>query len=401
MQTQLRQHPVNAPVSPVTVPGAIPSVRLRVLHVLSRFGMGGTEHGVMKIIEGLGRCHFEHQICAVRGADETFLQHMKVAVKVSAVGSATPGFQFPLLRLVRLIREFRPHIVHTRNFGALEAIPAARLALVPVVIHSEHGYEVEILKGLPLRRRLACRAFYAMADQVFTVSGDLRNYHSGQSWLSSDRFRVIHNGVNTDLFRPRKELTTSLRREFGIPLNRFVIGTVGRIVPIKDHKTLLKAAEVLVRQNKDVQVVIVGTGPELPNLQAHAAASAELGGRTLFVGASDRVPELLNLLDAFVLPSICEGMSNTILEAMASGLPLVVTRSGGNPELVDDSVGKLFDPGDVETLVTLLLRLADNVALRCEYGQAARQRAVERFSLSAMVQQYRDLYLALASHRGV
>jgi sugar transferase (PEP-CTERM/EpsH1 system associated) len=360
--------------------------------------MGGTEHGMLKVIRGLGHVEFEHQICAVRKIDKDFVRRMNVGAKVSSVGSAEPGFQFPLFRLVQLMKEFRPHVVHTRNFGALEAIPAARLALVPVVIHSEHGYEVEILKGLPLRRRVACSAFYALADQVFTVTDDLRDYHSKQAWLAPKRFRVIHNGVNTDLFRPRKELADALKLEFGIPSKRVIIGSVGRIVPIKDFKTLLQAAEILLRRGKDVHVLIVGSGPELPNLRACAAASPELAGQTLFLGASDRVPDLLNCMDIFVLPSISEGMSNTVLEAMASGLALAITRTGGNPELIDDGrVGWLFPPGDVGALASLLSRLVGDPALGKKYGQAARQRAVEHFSLSAMVQRYRELYLELAS----
>lgn len=402
MPMQLQQEITNVPASAPWLASMPAVARLRVLHVLSRLGMGGTEHGVLKIIKGLGHTEFEHQICAVRGIDEDFLHSMKVPIRVSAVGTAELGYQFPLFRLINLMKEFRPHIVHTRNFGALEAIPAARIARVPVVIHSEHGYEVEILKGLPLRRRLVCKAFFAMADQVFAVTRDLRDYHSKQSRLSLKRFGVIHNGVNTDLFHPGKELAPSLKLALGIPSGRVVIGSVGRLVPIKDHKTLLQAAEILVRKGRDLHLLVVGSGPELSNLQARATNSPELTGRTLFLGSSDRVPELLNALDVFVLPSISEGMSNTVLEAMATGLPLVVSRAGGNPELVDDGrAGCLFNPGDVEALVSVLLRLLDDAALRDEYGRAARQRALQHFSLSAMVQHYRDLYLGLASRRGI
>ncbi len=400
MQMQLQHIPVKLPAP--SLPGGSPITRLRILHVVSCLGMGGTEHGVLKIIRGLGHSEFEHHICAVRGVDENFARKMKVPAQVSAVGRAEPGFQFPLFRLMQVMKEFRPDIVHSRNFGALEAIPAARFARVPVAIHSEHGYELEILGGLPLRRRFVCGALYGMADQVCTVTRDLRDYHSKQSWLSPKKFRVIYNGVNTDLFISRPELAPALRSELAIPRDRIVIGSVGRLVPIKDHKTLLQAAEILVRQGKNVHVLIVGSGSELPKLQAQAAASQDLAGRTLFLGASDRVPELLNAMDVFVLPSISEGMSNTILEAMATGLPVVVSRSGGNTELVDGGhVGCLFDPRDVEALARHLAHLADNAAVRRQFGQAARQRAIEQFSLSAMVQHYRDLYIDLASRRGV
>jgi sugar transferase (PEP-CTERM/EpsH1 system associated) len=399
---QIQQILAEMPVSSHPLPGASPVSRLRILHVMSCFGIGGTEHGVLKVIKGLGPLEFEHRICAVRGVDENFVRQMKVPAQVSAVGSPEPGLQFPLFRLIRLMKEFRPHIVHTRNFGAVEAIAAARLGGVPVVIHSEHGYELEILRGLPLRRRLACGALYAIADQVCTVTRDLKDYHSKQSWISPRRFRVIYNGVNTEQFSPRPELAPAFRSEFGLPMDRIVIGSVGRLVPIKDLKSLLQAAEIVVRRGKDVHVLIVGSGPELPKLQAYASASRELAARTLFLGASDRVSDLLNSMDIFVLPSISEGMSNTILEAMASGLPVVVSRAGGNPELVEGGrVGGLFYPRDVEALAGHLCQLADDPALRREYGRVARLRAEEQFSLSVMVKNYRDLYMNLAVRRGV
>jgi len=114
------------------------------------------------------------------------------------------------------------------------------------------------------------------------------------------------------------------------------------------------------------------------------------------------VPELLNAMDVFVLTSICEGMSNTVLEAMASGLPAVVTRAGGNPELVEEGrSGWLFPPRDTEALERHLLRMIDDGELRQRVGEAARARACEHFSLEGMVQRYRDLYLELAARSGL
>jgi len=157
-----------------------------------------------------------------------------------------------------------------------------------------------------------------------------------------------------------------------------------------------------VRRGKDVHVLIVGSGPELAKLQTSAQASANLAGRVTFPGESDRVAELLNAIDVFVLTSICEGMSNTILEAMASGLPAVVTRAGGNPELVEEGrSGWLFPPRDTEALEQHLLRLIDDTELRQQVGAAARVQVCEHFSLEGMIQRYRDLYLELAARRGL
>lgn len=400
MPTQLQRSLPDCPVpSPVRLPTASKG-RLRVLHVLSALGIGGTEHGVIKLIRALGADEFEHRICAMRGVDHDFARRMSLESMVSSVGSGREGLQFPLFKLVGLMRRIRPHIVHTRNFGALEALLAARIAGVPVAIHSEHGYELQVLGGLPFRRRLVCAALYALADEVFTVSRDLREYHSKQSWRSPAKINVIYNGVNTEQFCPSSEAASSLHTEFGIPPGRVVIGTVGRIVPIKDHASLLEAAEILVRQGKNIHLLIVGSGPALPQVQERAHASSELEGRTTFSGATDRVPEVLKAMDIFVLPSISEGMSNTILEAMASGLPLVVSQAGGNPELVKNaSVGYLFRPRDVQALAVSLSSLVDNASLRRGFGRAARELAVEQFSLSRMVRSYRDLYFGLATRR--
>ena len=339
--------------------------------------MGGTEHGVLKVINGLGDEDFEHHICAVRGIDDSFVRRMNFAGPVYSAGSSKPGFQFPVLRLASIMTKFRPHIVHARNFGSLEAIPAARIARVPVAIHSDHGYELETLSGLPFRRRALYRALLPMADAVFTVTADLRTYHSRESWMAARNFRVIYNGVNTNRFLPRPGAGLRIRKQLGIPENVTLIGSVGRLVAIKDHATLLHAAELLLSQRSDLHLLLVGDGPELTKLQERVAGSATLAGHVTFAGASDNVPELLNAMDIFVLTSICEGMSNTILEAMASGLAVVVTRSGGNPELVEDGqIGWLFAPRDRDGLSQLLTRLVNVHCTLCNLRSAARARAV-------------------------
>ncbi len=379
-----------------------PSDRLRVLHVIPRLGIGGTEHGILKVMNGLGEREFEQRICAVRGMDASFAGQMNVAAKTYSAGSSRAGFQFPLFRLVKIMREFRPHIVHTRNFGALEGIAAARMARVPVAIHSEHGYELEIMQGLPFRRRVLCRALFGMTDAVFTVSADLRTYHAKQSWLATRKISVIRNGVNTDLFSPHPQCAQQTRDALKIPRGRVVLGSVGRLVPIKDHATLLCAAETLVRQGKDIHVLIVGSGPQQTKLEAYAAASPELAGRTTFTGSSDSVAQLLNAMDVFVLPSINEGMSNTLLEAMSCGLATVATRVGGNGELADDGrSGYLFPARDVQALSQILGRLVDDQEIRSNLGRGARLQAVQQFSLAGMVERYRELYLRHASLHGL
>jgi sugar transferase (PEP-CTERM/EpsH1 system associated) len=300
------------------------------------------------------------------------------------------------------MREFRPHIVHSRNWGAIEAIASARLAGVPVAIHSEHGYVPDMLGGLPRRQRLMRRALYKMADAVFTVTDELRTYHAAQAGVAKDRIRVIRNGVDTGRFVRRPHSRQPLRERFAATEQDFVVGTVSRLVAIKDHVTLLKGTERLISRGMSVRVLIAGSGTERRNLEGYVNSSPFLAGRVSFLGACDDVPELLNALDAFVLPSLTEGMSNTILEAMATGLPIVATRVGGNPELIQDGrSGLLFDPGDAGRLASHIETLYHDMGLRERLGAASRDRAVTEFSLNRMLTQYRQLYAELATRKGI
>jgi sugar transferase (PEP-CTERM/EpsH1 system associated) len=375
---------------------------LRVLHVLNRLATGGTENIVLKLVGGLSESTFEHRFAALRGMDPA-LDRLKIPGGALLLeGKEDSGYEFLVLRLARIMRAYRPHIVHSRNWGAIEAIPAARLAGVPVAIHSEHGYELDMLGGLPKRRRIFRRAAYSMADAVFTVTRELRNYHAQQAWFSAKRIRVIYNGVDTQRFSPRPELRASLRKRFGLPENRFVVGTVGRTVAIKDHPTLLRAVEIMANKGIDVHALLVGSGPELERNQQIVEASPALAGRVTFVPSCDQVPDLLNTMDAFALTSISEGMSNTLLEAMATGLPVISTAVGGNPEVVvEDVSGWLFRPRDAETLSSRLALVASQQDLRQRCGAAARERVIERFSLAHMLEEYSQLYLELAARRGI
>jgi len=379
-----------------------PSGELRILHVINRLDMGGTELSLLKVMSGLGNSVFTHRICTTRGYDADLVNQKQLADSVLVAGKKRPGFQFPIFRLARIMRAYRPHIVHSRNWGAIEAIPAARLAGVPVVIHSEHGYELDMLGGLPYRRRLLRHAFYALCDSLFAVTEDLRRFHGQQAWMSAERFRVIYNGVDTERFAPRPQKRWDIRKELGLADDVFVVGSIGRMVPIKDHLTLLRAARQLVSSNVDVHVLLVGSGSEQSRLEKFVHDSVEMSGRVSFLGSRGSVGELLQAMDVFVLPSICEGFSNTLLEAMASGLPTVATRVGGNPEVVDEGhSGWLFSPGDYKELAGQLEVLAARRDLRAQLGEAARARAVSRFALGRMLDDYRDLYCQLACRRGV
>src|SRR5207245_2513115 len=143
------------------------------------------------------------------------------------------------------------------------------------------------------------------------VTGELRNFHARQAWVSPDRIRVISNGVDTETFAPRPHLKRSIREKMQVPPGRFVIGSLGRMVPIKNHDAILRAAEALLQSGCNLHVLLVGSGPELQRHRECVKNSAALTDRVTLIGATDATADALNAMDAFVLPSFSEGMSNT------------------------------------------------------------------------------------------
>ena len=217
-----------------------------------------------------------------------------------------------------------------------------------------------------------------------------------QEWLTSDlgiprqRTLQIYNGTDTALFHPadRTIVDTDNSQEL-------VVGCVSRLDPVKDHETLITALRQLQRDrtvNCPLRLKIVGNGEERQRLQ-QSVIQGELTDVVEFVGERDDIPAQLRSFDLFVLPSLNEGISNTILEAMSSGLPVIASNVGGNPELVEDGItGALFPAGDVDRLAQLIGQYASDANLRKLHGNAGRERVLREFSLHKMVSSYGEFY---------
>jgi glycosyltransferase involved in cell wall biosynthesis len=277
--------------------------RIRIIHVVDSFGTGGTENGIRKLLTGLDSSIFEQTVCtnAPSSPSET-----KTGARMISVGSPQGGRQLLVGRLKRVFDRERPDIVHSRNWGAIEAIVAARSAGVRAVIHSEHGLESSTYRRQPWRRKLIRRLCFTWADRVFAVSQGLRAYYARQLRIAEGRMSVIPNGVDTERFRPHADVRFAARLKLGGGPDTLVIGTVGRLDPIKGHRTLFDAAELLVASGIPVQIVIVGDGPERKALESDVQARPSLAGRTVFVGETNDVAAQLNSFDIFVLPSLAE-----------------------------------------------------------------------------------------------
>jgi len=366
---------------------------IRIMHVIDNLGRGGLQNGLMNLIHRLDPVRFEHVVCAVRRLDH--LEAHRFAgerVRVLCIGQQKAA-RSQMAPLVRAIREAKPDIVHSRNWAAIEAVMATRWTGSCAAIHSEHGIDSDSVSKEPWRRVCLRRLAFEMADRVFCVSHQLKEFHSKRAGFPSARMTVIHNGVDTQRFASDPAVRAGVRAELGISEDEFCIGSVGNLTPVKDYPTLLQAAGEFAKVCKNWRLIVIGEGAELPKLEAFVNDHPDLRPRVQFLGLRNRIPALLNAMDVYVLPSISEGISNSLLEAMATGLPVAVTATGGNPEVVSDGEsGLLFSVGNFGQLATKLLVLQEQRDLRLRLGQEALRRVREEFSMDSMVQQYECLY---------
>lgn len=365
---------------------------IRIMHVVEAVGAGGgVENGIANLIARMDATRYEHVLCAVARLGPHTERYPAARVRIVSLNQQPRRFQSQVAPLARVIREVQPDVVHSRNWGALEAVFAARWAGAGMAIHSEHGLE-RAPAAEPRRRRWLRRAAFEAAHRVFAVSSGLRDTLARSTGFPCWKFGVIHNGVDTGRFRPDGAMRRQFRAEFGIGEDEFCIGSVGRLDRIKDYPTVLHALERFNGACSSWRLLIAGEGAERAALEAHAQSGA-LYGRVLFLGSWERVPELLSAVDAYVLSSTFEGLSNSLLEAMASGAAVLATRVGGNPELVvEEESGLLFPAGDAAALADGLTRLCLCEEERRRLAAAAVSRVAREFSLDSMLDQYEALY---------
>lgn len=371
-----------------------------VMHLVYSFDVGGLENGVVNLINRMPPERFRHMVVALTQCVPAFCARITRPDVEFLSLHKPPGQGYKLYpKLYRLFRRYRPAILHSRNLAALEAVVPARAAGVPVRIHGEHGWEESDPRGTRRKFRLLRRVYQPFVTHYIALSGDLERYLVDRVGVPAARVSRICNGVDTARFQPADGLRPSIA---GCPFSspdQVLIGTVGRLQAVKDQLTLVRAFARLAAQRNPAceraRLVIAGDGPLRPQVEAEVRASG-CADRIWLAGERKDVPEFMRGLDVFVLPSISEGISNTILEAMASGLPVVATDVGGNGELVvAGATGTLVPAADPAAMADALMCYAADAALRQNHGAAGRKRVEAEFSLDGMVGRYVDLYQQL------
>src|SRR3569832_714799 len=329
-----------------------------IAHVIFRLAVGGLENGLVNLINRTPQ--YRHAIICLTDYTDFHRRIRHDAVSLHALHKRE-GHDFGvLLRLRRLLRSLRPDLERSRT------------------------------SHLWLRR-----AFRPLVRRYIPLSRDLERYLRDDIGVPEPKIAQIYNGVDAARFHPASERAAVLPAGFA-PAGAVVIGTVGRLATVKDQITLVRAFITLLEREPQLRtrarLVIVGDG----ELRTQAQTLLEQAGVTALAwlsGAREDVPELMRAMDVFVLPSLAEGISNTILEAMASGLPVVATRVGGNGELVvEGTTGMLVPAAQPGILAEALAIYIDDEALRRRHGASGRARVEREFSMEAMVARYVEVY---------
>lgn len=377
-----------------------------VAHVVHSLRVGGLENGLVNLINRMPAERYRHVVVCLSTYDHFAERIARDDVEVLALHKQEGKDPMLYWRLLWLLRRLRPDIVHTRNLGAVEAQLPAWLAGARGRIHGEHGRDIGDLMGANRRYRLIRRLMRPFVHRYVPLSRQLADYLHDSVGVPYARMTRIVNGVDVEHFRPDDDgqARAALLSERGWPEGSVVVGWVGRMEPIKNPVGLVEALArlqfIAPGSGDRARLVLIGGGSQRAAVEA-AVKEHALGDRVWLPGSRDDVPELLRALDLFALPSLAEGISNTILEAMASGIPVVATTVGGNVELVDSGkTGELVPASDPDALAGALALYLEQPQRLSIDGLAARARAVETFSIDGMVSAYTDVYDRVLSPRG-
>ncbi len=368
-----------------------------VAHIIYSLSTGGLENGLVNIINRSPPARYRHVIICLTTADEFAHRITAEDVQVIELHKRAGHDLHCYWRLRRALRELCPDIIHSRNMAALES-QLSTLGLGNVKrVHGEHGREINDVDGSNWKYLLFRKFMRPFVHRYIAVSKDLEYWLISKVGIKPVKVRQIYNGVDYSRFRletvkPLALLPARWRELDGI----LVAGTVGRLTPVKDQQLLLRAIAHLRESNPELgnrlRLLIVGDGP----LQLALTQMIErlyLQDVVWLAGDRDDVPGLLQAMDIFVLPSLGEGISNTVLEAMASGLPVIATAVGGNVELVKEGFnGSLFAAGDHVALSEALMALLVNDRERVRWGINSRQHVCQHFDWGRTVDAYLSVY---------
>jgi len=367
-----------------------------VAHVIHRLGTGGMENGLVNLINHMPPERYRHVIVCLQGYTDFRQRIQRDDVAILDVNQRDGHDLKAYYRLYKILKDCKPDILHTRNLSALESQMVGAAARIKSRVHGEHGRDIYDLHGKSRKYNLLRKAVQPFVGQYIAVSRDLAGWLQATVGVPSRKITQIYNGVDSVKFHPRGGPRGPIGPPGFATGDAILIGSVGRLAHVKDFPTLIRAfdrlRELWPEGRTRLRMVIVGEGTTRPECE-RLIAELGLGEQTWLAGDRSDIPELMRAMDLFVLPSLGEGISNTILEAMACGLPVIATDVGGNPELVaPGKTGTLVPVADHEKMAQALLAYVRDPARMAQEGRAARAEIEARFSMEAMVAGYLRVY---------
>jgi glycosyltransferase involved in cell wall biosynthesis len=384
--------PLHPDRSAAARPGTVAKTRL--LCMVDELDLGGTEQQILELVKTIDRSRFEPMVCCFR--------YGRKAAEIAELG--VPVFQVAknhkldagiLLRLVELLRRERIDILQTYLWTANTwGRVAGRLAGVPIVVASERNIDIWEQNY----KRIIGRYLAGSTDRIIANSEAVRRYLLERGGLDPAKVTTIYNGVNFDRFATATD-PMQRRHELGIPDDALLAGVVARVEPAKDHDTLLHALALVRDRTPNLHLAVVGDGTQKERL-TRLAHELGIGERIHFTGFRTDAAEWIASFDFTVLSSVKEGLSNTVIESMAAGKPVIATAVGGNPEvIVEDETGYLLPARDPARFGEAVARLVAEKHRIPELGAASKKRVESLFSVDKMVENTTRLYLELLARR--
>ncbi len=357
-----------------------------ILHLSSTSGIGGAEMIVLRLAASLDRSRFRSVICLFRPG--WLNDSCREAGLPTHVIKMTGALDFNWARNVaRLIRQEEIAVIHAHEFTANAYGSLMGQMLGVPVVATVHGknYFAERLK-----RRMAYR-YVSRVSRMVAVSEDLKQFIVRRAGVAEHRVNVVYNGVDVAGLPPMEQLS-AIRTDLRLDGYDHVIGAVGSLYPVKGHIHLIKALPEILRVCPKTLLLLVGQGELAQALKAEVV-KRNLDAHVRFLGFRSDVPALLSLFDVFVVPSLSEGLSMALLEAMAAGKPVVATKVGGNSELVlDGDTGFLIDAESPESISNRVVQVLRDKVRAVRMGDRGRRRVLDKFSFRAMVDRYQSYY---------
>ncbi len=374
--------------------------KINILHIYQNSKIGGVQRQLLNTVSQYNKELFNPIVCCFGPKEEIGKEIEKIGLEFIPLNiKRYHKFSFKIIiKLYQIMKERNIHIVRTHKYRAsLYGRIAASLARVPVVITSVHG---NYRKDLRLKRKLANRILSNVTDRIVAVSESIK-----QDILKYDRIEpfkviVINNGVDIIKFNPEGNFH-NIRREFSISDSEIIIGFIGRLVPAKGLEYLINAFSLLSRELKNIKLLIVGEGSLLNILRERVKENA-INQKVIFTGKRYDIPDILSAIDIFVMPSLAEGLPNSLLEAMAMGKPIIATTAGGIPEVIKDGInGILIPPRDVDSLATAMKKLLEDPFFSVKIGQGARDFVEKNLSNIATTKKWESLYMTLLKEKEI